>query len=88
MIRRRDFIAGLGGVAAWPLTARAQQPDKMRRIGLLSGLAENDPIGQVIVTTLREELVRLGWVEGRNLRIDLRFGGVDSDRTRTYGRNW
>jgi putative tryptophan/tyrosine transport system substrate-binding protein len=84
-MRRCRFITLLGGAAAaWPLVARAQQPDKMRRIGLLSGLAENDPVGQVVVTALREELVRLGWVEGRNLRIDLRFGGLDSDRTRAY----
>jgi putative ABC transport system substrate-binding protein len=83
-MRRREFITLVGGAAAaWPLAARAQRPESMRRIGLLSGFAENDPIGQALVTALREGLMRLGWIEDRNLRMELR-GGDDPDRIRAY----
>jgi tripartite-type tricarboxylate transporter receptor subunit TctC len=84
MSNRRQFIAGLGSAAAWPLAARAQQPDRMRRIGLLLNGAENDPVQQARVAALREGLAKLDWVEGRNLRIDVRFAAGDSDRARTY----
>src|SRR5438132_2465823 len=73
-MRRRKFIALLGGAAAWPLAARAQQPDRMRRIGVLMHLPENDPEAQARMRAFRQGLQQLGWVEGRNVRIDYRFG--------------
>jgi putative tryptophan/tyrosine transport system substrate-binding protein len=75
-MRRREFIAGLGGAVAWPMAALAQQPDRMRRVGFLHALAENDPVAQARVAMLREGLARLGWTE-RNVRIEQRFGGSD-----------
>jgi putative ABC transport system substrate-binding protein len=73
-MKRREFITLLGGAAvAWPLTARAQQPDRMRRIGVLMGLAEDDPDTKARLAGLRQGLERLGWSEGRNVRVDYRF---------------
>ena len=85
MIGRREFITLLGGVAAaWPLAARAQQGERMRRIGILLGASENDRDEQANLGAFREELATLGWVEGSNLRIDLRFGVGDPERLRNY----
>jgi putative tryptophan/tyrosine transport system substrate-binding protein len=81
-MRRREFIAGFAGVAAWPVVARAQQSDRVRRIGVLIAGVENDRGTQVNLAALREGLARLGWIEGRNLRIDLRFGADDPDHVR------
>jgi putative tryptophan/tyrosine transport system substrate-binding protein len=81
--RRREFIAGLGGAAAWPLAARAQQPDRIRRIAFLHALAENDPEARARVTMLREGLAQLGWTE-RNVRIEERFADGDSDQMQVY----
>ena len=72
-MRRREFIALIGGAAAWPLAARAQQPDRMRRIGVLMGFAESDPEAQAWIAAFREGLQKLGWAEGRNIRIDTRW---------------
>jgi putative tryptophan/tyrosine transport system substrate-binding protein len=73
-VRRREFITLLGGAAAaWPLPARAQQPERMRRIGVFMPLAADDPIGQARIAALREGLAKLGWTEGRNIRIDTRW---------------
>ena len=72
-MRRREFITLLGGAAAWPLAARAQQPDRMRRIGVLMAYAESDPEAQALVAAFREGLQKLGWTEGRNIRIDTRW---------------
>ena len=83
-MRRREFITLLGGAAAWPFAARAQQPERMRRIGVLSVAAEDDRSIQAPLATLRASLAQLGWVEGRNLQIDLRFGSEDPGRFRTY----
>ena len=80
-MKRREFISLVGGAAAWPLTARAQQPDRMRRIGVLMGYAESDREGQANVAVFREALEKLGWAEGRNMRIDTRWatpGDVES----------
>src|SRR5262249_42185383 len=82
-VHRRSVLALLGGAsaAAWPLAARGQQDGRVRRVGILLGAGENDP-GQVAVTALRQDLAKLGWIEGRNLRIDARFGSGDPDRIR------
>lgn len=80
-MRRREFITLLGGAAAsWPLAARAQQPNRMRLIGVLMGFAESDPVAQRIVTAFRGALPKLGWTEGSNVRIELRWAGPDSER--------
>jgi putative tryptophan/tyrosine transport system substrate-binding protein len=84
-MRRREFIALLGSsVAAWPLAARAQQGDRVRRVGVLMHLPENDPETQARVRALLEGLQQLGWTDGRNVRIDYRFGATDVDRSRRY----
>jgi putative ABC transport system substrate-binding protein len=80
MIGRREFIAGLGSMAAWPVVARAQQPERVRRIGWLVNGEENDPEVQALAVALREGLAKLGWIEGRNLRNDYRITGVDTNR--------
>ena len=83
-MRRREFIAGLGSAVALPVVARAQQADQVRRVGVLVGGTENDAMWQTPVAAFREVLVKLGWIEGRNLRIDLRSGGSEDDRFRAY----
>jgi putative ABC transport system substrate-binding protein len=84
MIRRRDFITLLGGAAAaWPLAVRAQQAERVRRIGVLVGLAE-DPEGRARIAAFQQALAQLGWTIGRNVRIDTRWGAGDADRIRTY----
>src|SRR5262249_10196034 len=80
-IGRRKFLAALGGAAAWPLAARAQQREPMRRIGLLMGTAD-DREGQARVTALKQGLQELGWTEGGNIQIETRFGGADVGRIR------
>jgi putative tryptophan/tyrosine transport system substrate-binding protein len=76
MIRRRKFIAGLGVAAAtWPFAARAQQPERMRRIGVLLSQAESDPVAQSYVSAFATRLRELGWAEGKNLHTDYRWGG-------------
>jgi putative ABC transport system substrate-binding protein len=73
-VKRRKFITLLGGAAAaWPLVSRAQQPDRMRRIGLLMGLAEDDPETKARLVGFRQGLEKRGWSEGHNVRIDYRF---------------
>jgi hypothetical protein len=72
-IGRREFITLLGSAAAWPLAARAQQPERVRRIGMLLGLREDDPDTQARLVALRAGLEKLGWAEGRNIRIQYRF---------------
>jgi putative tryptophan/tyrosine transport system substrate-binding protein len=84
-MQRREFITLLGGAAAaWPLAARAQQDGRVRRIGWLSNGTEDNPGTQASVAALREGVAKLGWIEGRNLRIDLRFGADNADRFHTY----
>ena len=73
MIRRREFITLLGGAAALPLSARAQQADRVRRIGVLMGVAD-DREGQARVTALKQGLQELGWTDGGNIQIEIRFG--------------
>src|SRR6266853_348459 len=86
-MRRREFITLLGGAAAaWPLVARAQQPDRMRLIGVLMAYAENDRAAQPWLAAFRGTLAKLGWMEGGNLRIELRWSAADPDRTRTFAK--
>jgi putative ABC transport system substrate-binding protein len=81
-VKRRQFLSLLGGAAAWPLAARAQQGERIRRIGILISGVENDRGRQVNLAALREGLAKLGWIEGRNLQIDLRFGAGDPGHIR------
>jgi putative tryptophan/tyrosine transport system substrate-binding protein len=83
MIRRREVIAWVGGAVAWPLSARAQQGERVRRVGCLYAFAENDPIVQARVAVFREGLAQLGWTE-RNVRIEERFVGGDVDQMQAY----
>ena len=80
MIRRRQFIAGLGSAVAWPVVARAQQGDRVRRIGVLMPYEENDPVTRAIASAFTQALAALGWTDGRNLRMDLRWARGDSNR--------
>jgi putative tryptophan/tyrosine transport system substrate-binding protein len=80
-MRRRDFITILGGTAVtWPLAARAQQAERVRRLGVLMSNSEDDPLAQARVTAFRQALAELGWTEGRNLKIDWRWSGGDIAR--------
>ena len=83
-MKRRQFIGGLGSAAAWPLLARAQQMDRMRRVGVLMDAAEGSSDGQVRIAAFRGTLQGLGWIEGRNIQIDYRWGGGDVERTHAY----
>ena len=84
-MKRRDFIALISGAAAaWPLPARAQQGERMRRIGVLMNFAENDPVAQARVTAFLQVLQQLGWTNGRNVRIDVRWSAGDPERNRRY----
>jgi putative ABC transport system substrate-binding protein len=83
-LNRRSFITLLGGAAAWPLAARAQQGERMRRIGVLSILAADDPGGRAYLGAFQQELQQLGWIEGRNMRLDHRPAAGDAERVRQY----
>jgi putative tryptophan/tyrosine transport system substrate-binding protein len=80
MSTRREFITLLGGAAAWPLTARAQPTDEKRRVGVLMHMSENQAEGQARVAAFREGLQELGWIDGRNLRLEVRWGVGDAER--------
>jgi putative ABC transport system substrate-binding protein len=86
MIRRREFITLLGGAASWPLAANVQQGDRVRRIGVLVPFDENDPEGKRRVSAFTQALAGFGWIDGRNVRMDLRWGGVDVDRIRALAQ--
>jgi putative tryptophan/tyrosine transport system substrate-binding protein len=86
MIRRREFIAGLGSAAAWPVVSRAQQGDRVRRIGVLIGLDENDPEGKLRYSAFMQALADLGWTNGHNVQMDLRWGGGDTNRMRALAQ--
>src|SRR3984893_16078453 len=79
-LKRREFITLLGGAATWPLRAQAQQPERMRRIGVLMSLDEIDPTMKLRVSAFTQALADLGWTDGRNVRMDLRWGGTDVNR--------
>src|SRR6516164_3873135 len=84
-MKRREVITLLGGAAAaWPLAARAQQSERMRRIGVLTNLASDDSAQQSRVLAFAQTLAQSGWTEGRNVRIDIRWGASDTERARRY----
>jgi putative tryptophan/tyrosine transport system substrate-binding protein len=84
-MQRRAFITLLGSAAAaWPFSARAQQTERMRRIGVLMSVAADDPEGQARLTVFVQALQQFGWTDGRNMRIDVRWGAADADRNRKY----
>ena len=86
-MRRREFITLIGGAAAtWPLPALAQQPVRMRLIGVLMSLAQNDPGGQTEVEAFYQGLTALGWVEGRNIQIEFRWAGGNIERARILAK--
>ena len=86
-LRRREFIAALGGAAAaWPVVVRAQQGDRVRRIGVLMVFDENDPQGKLLYSAFTQALADMGWIDGRNVRMDLRWGGGDINRIRALAQ--
>jgi putative tryptophan/tyrosine transport system substrate-binding protein len=85
-VKRREFIAGLGGAAVWPIAARAQQGDRVRRIGFLSSLDENDRAAKGGYAAFTQALAHLGWTDGRNVRIDVRWASADINRMRALAQ--
>jgi putative ABC transport system substrate-binding protein len=86
-MKRRQFIAGLGSAAAWPITVRAQQqPERMRRIGVLMPYEENDPVAKTRLSVFTQAFADLGWTDGRNVRMDIRWYGGDINRIRAHAR--
>ena len=86
-MRRRSFITLLGGAAAtWPIAARAQQSERMKRIGVLMGYPESDPQAQANATALRQGLQNLGWIEGHNILVDYRWAGADPEKARAFAK--
>ena len=86
-MQRREFITLLSSAAAaWPLAARAQQDSRVRRIGVLMGRDENDPVAKARISAFTQALAGLGWTDGRNLRMDLRWGGDDTNRIRALAQ--
>jgi putative tryptophan/tyrosine transport system substrate-binding protein len=83
-MRRREFIGMFGGAAAWPVAVRAQQGERMRRVGVLTNLAADDPEGQVRNTAFAQALAQLGWTVGQNLRMEHRWGSGDAERIHKY----
>ena len=85
-MRRRQFIAGLGSAAAWPLVAEAQQGDRVRRIGVFMGGGQNDAEMKLHLSAFTQALAGLGWTDGRNVRMDLRWHGDDPNRIRALAQ--
>jgi putative tryptophan/tyrosine transport system substrate-binding protein len=85
-MRRREFIAELGGAAAWSITARAQQGDRVRRVGVLMSLDENDPDANALLSGFTQGLGKLGWSDGRNERMDIRYSAGNIDQMRTLAK--
>ena len=85
-LRRREFITFLGGAAAWPLAARAQQESRVRRIGVLMPLDENDPVAKAYLSAFTQALAGLGWTDGGNMRMDLRWASGDTNRIRALAQ--
>jgi len=87
-MRRRGFVALLGGAAAWPFVAQAQQAGPVRLVGVLINFAENDPSAQPLLAAFRSALSKLGWTEGGNLRIEVRWGPVIRIASEHWQKSW
>jgi len=87
-MRRREFIAGFGSAVAWPVVARAQQPDRMRRVGVLIALDETDPEGKTRFSAFTQRLAELGWTDGRNLTIEVRWTADNVDRLQSFAKEF
>jgi putative tryptophan/tyrosine transport system substrate-binding protein len=85
-MKRREFIAGIGSAVASPVVARAQQGDRVRRIGVLLPGEENDPVRKTFVSAFTQALADLGWTDGRNVRMDFRWAGADINRIRAFAQ--
>ena len=85
-MRRRTFIAGLGGAAAWSMVARAQQGYRVRRIGVLMPLDQNDPEGKARLSAFTQGLADLGWTDGRNVRMDVHWAGDNADQNQVFAK--
>jgi len=85
-MRRREFIAGLGSAAAWPVMARGQQGDRVRRIGVLMPLDQNDPEGKARLSAFTQGLADLGWTDGRNVRMDVHWAGDNADQNQVFAK--
>jgi putative ABC transport system substrate-binding protein len=85
-MKRREFIAGLGSAAAWPVVARAQQPAGVRRLGVIMALGEDEPSSRGFLTEFIQGLQQLGWSDGRNLKMDIRWAAGDPDRARAFAK--
>src|SRR5262252_9938706 len=85
-MRRREFITLLGGAAVWPLAAHAQQPDRVKRLGVLWGLAENDNVYEPYLSAFKQQLQSLGWIDGRNVQVEYRFTGGVTEHIRIAAR--
>src|SRR5262245_39887242 len=83
-MKRREFMAGLGSSAVWPNIAQAQVAERVRRVGVLMNLAADDPEGQARLAAFQQGLQQLGWTDGRNLRVDVRWSAGDVQRMHTY----
>ena len=86
MIGRREFITGIGSAAAWPMVASAQQGERVRRIGVLMSQPADSPEAQARIAAFLQALQQLGWTEGRNVRMDLRWAGPDINRIRALAQ--
>jgi len=85
-LKRRDFITLLGGAAAWSSVAIAEQSDRVRRVGVLMGFGENDSEGILWLSSFIRAFRELGWTDGRNVRLEIRWGASDLNRQRMYAR--
>jgi len=87
-MKRRGFIVGLGSAAAWPVVARAQPAERIRRIGVLMSANESDPVWKPRVSAFTQALADLGWTDGRAMRMDVRWCGGDTNRIRALAQSW
>jgi putative ABC transport system substrate-binding protein len=85
-MRRRQFIAGLGSAAVWPVVVRAQRGERVRRIGVLIPGDQNEPVRKTLISAFTQALRDLGWTDGRNVRMDLRWGGTDNNQLRALAQ--
>lgn len=85
-MRRRNFVAAFGGAVAWPIAAHGQQAGRTRRVGVLMPFDENDPVAKAMAAAFTQALENLGWIDGGNLRMDLGWGGGDTNRIRTLAQ--